>query len=225
MSCFKQLAQIVENDLKIQEPRHFEPRIIPIHQTTRTTTPPISWQRACVKSGIQGIYHNASLDNCPMLPIGIVEIGKKWVKASNRPSLYLHGNTGSGKTYFSTALYRALVEQQHPWVIYVKSYDLDEELLTAIEEKQEKSRIMKYCEVPILFIDDLGVERPSERMLRQYFSIIDKRVGDRLITVITSNIPRDQLPLGDRVISRLEHFYAIEFPKKDNRKNLELPPL
>lgn len=198
--------------------------VVPI-QSTKPVVNSSRWKEAISKSGIQKIYWNSSLDNCEMLPQGIVDVGRRWVKTPNKPSLYLFGNTGSGKTYFATALYRELVNRNHPWIIFVRSDDLDDELLTAIENKQEKTKLMKYCEVPILFIDDLGVERPSDRMIRQYYSIIDKRVGAGLTTVITSNVPVENLPLGDRTISRLGHFYSIEFPKRDNRKNLDLPPL
>lgn len=184
-----------------------------------------NWTNAIKMMNIQGLYHHASLDNCPKLPPQIVDLGKKWVKARNRPNLYIHGNTGSGKTYFATSLYRAMVEQNQNWMIFKRSDDLDSELLESIENKQEKTILMKYFEVPILFIDDLGVERPSDRVIRQYNSIIDKRVGESLLTVITSNLARKDLFLGDRTLSRLEHFYNIEFPKKDIRKSIELPSL
>jgi DNA replication protein DnaC len=184
-----------------------------------------NWANAIKMMKFQSIYHDASLDNCPLLPPAIVELGKKWISARNRPSLYIHGNTGSGKTYFATSLFRAMVEKNLNWLIFVRSDELDDELLTAIEENQEKTKIQKYCEVPILFIDDLGVEKSTDRVVRQYYSIIDRRVGSNLLTVITSNVPRADLPLGDRILSRLEHFYNIEFPKKDIRKSIELPTL
>ncbi len=184
-----------------------------------------NWETAINMLKIQRLYHHASLDNCPMLPPAIVELGKRWVNAKKKPNLYLHGNTGSGKTYFATAIFRALVEENMKWIIFIRSDDLDSELLASIENKQEKTCLSKYFEVPILFIDDLGVERPNDRVIRQYNSIIDKRIGENLLTVITSNMPRQDLFLGDRTLSRLEHFYNIEFPKKDIRKSLELPTL
>lgn len=184
-----------------------------------------NWTNAIKMMKFQPIYHNASLDNCPKLPAPIIDLGKRWLKAPKKPNLYIHGNTGSGKTYFATALYRALVERNLNWLIFVRSDDLDQELLDGIENKRERSIMEKYYEVPILFIDDLGVERPTDRMIRQYYSIIDRRVGSDLLTVITSNVPKAELPLGDRTLSRLEHFYNIEFPKKDIRKSIELPTL
>jgi DNA replication protein DnaC len=182
-----------------------------------------NWINAIKMMKIQNLYHDASLENCPLLPLQIVELGKKWIKATNRPNLYIHGNTGSGKTYFATCLFRAMVEKNLNWLIFVRSDDLDQELLDGIEQKRERSIMEKYYEVPVLFIDDLGVERPTDRMIRQYYTIIDKRIGVGLLTVITSNLPREQLLLGDRTLSRLEHFYNIEFPKKDIRKIIQIP--
>lgn len=185
----------------------------------------MSWTNAIRMMNIQKLYHNASLDNSPLLPPAIVDLGKRWLKATNRPSLYIYGNTGSGKTFFATSLFRGLVEKNLNWLIFIRSDDLDDELLTAIENKHEKTVLTKYFEVPILFIDDLGVQKSTDRIIRQYYSIIDRRVGEGLLTVITSNVSRENLQLGDRISSRLEHFYNIEFPKKDLRKILELPQL
>lgn len=224
MNCFKQMTQVIDLDqyrtaaerIPISQP------IVQEHEVKKPEVNPKLWIEAISRSDIQKIYHKASLDNCPELPLKIVEIGKRWVKSPKKTSLYLHGCTGSGKTYFSTCLYRALVEKNYPWIIYKKSDDLDNELLEAIEYKQEKSKIQMYSEVPFLFIDDIGVERLNDRVIRQFYTIIDKRVGNGLITVMTSNLAIHQLPLGDRILSRLEHFYSIEFPNTDIRKNIKL---
>ena len=160
-----------------------------------------------------------------MIPKGIVELGRRWVSNPKRPSLYLFGNTGSGKTHFATSLFREMVERGYGWIIFKKSDDLDDELLSAIENKHEKTCLSKYCEVPLLFIDDLGVERAGDRVIRQYYKIIDKRIGEGLTTVITSNAPKDKLDMGDRISSRLELFLSIEFPKVDIRKQLEITML
>jgi predicted ATPase len=224
MSCFKKLNEIIDvENFKLKEIS----KTINLSSTTHSEADKKAslWENAASLSAIPSRYRNASIDNCDLLPIGIVELGKRWINAFQKPCLYLHGNTGSGKTYFATALYRALVEKKIPWMIFVKSYDLDDELLQAIEDRHEKTKLMKYSEASILFIDDLGVERPSDRVIRQYFSIIDKRVGEGLVTVLTSNSSKKNLPFGDRMISRLEYFYDIEFPKKDLRKNLDLPSL
>lgn len=185
----------------------------------------MSWENAIKRSKIPKMYQNCSFENCQLIPKKIIELGKKWVNHPRRPNLYLFGNTGSGKTHFATSLYRAMVENYESWIVFVTSDDLDIELLDSIDLKRERSCLEKYCEVPILFIDDLGVERASERMIRQYYTIINKRIVEQLTTIITSNVSKNDIALGDRTRSRLEHFLEIEFPNVDIRKKIELTEL
>jgi len=183
------------------------------------------WEEACKLQEIQTKYRNCGLNNCLLIPKGIVNLGRKWIDNPKRPSLYLFGNTGSGKTHFAISLFREMVDKGCSWIIFKKSDDLDDELLSSIENKHEKTCLAKYCEVPLLFIDDLGVERAGDRVIRQYYKIIDKRIGEGLTTVITSNVSKDKLDMGDRISSRLELFLSVEFPKVDIRKQLEITML
>src|SRR5690606_18129234 len=155
MSAFKQLSFIAndqvsqDEDTKIINIKYFTKS----HEGTQTfeandlkyskqpvqqTESPSLWDQAIDKFKIQSIYKNCSIDNCTLLPESFISIGKRWIKSSRKCSLYLHGNTGSGKTYFSLALFRAAVEFGVPWINFVRSFDLDEELLQSVESKQEK---------------------------------------------------------------------------------------
>ena len=152
-----------------------------------------------------------------MYPV-MSKVATDWVKEPK--SLYIHGTTGSGKTYFCLALLKQLLERRHcEWVMYVRSHELDDELLKAIEDRQERAALEKYQQVPFLFIDDLGVERNNERVLKQYFSIIDERLGNYLPTVFTSNIAIDNISktMGDRIASRLSTVTPVKFPDRDLR--------
>lgn len=220
MSTFKQLSLLSASEMLTVK----KAEIIEIKEVIKSQMPDSTaggsprWETAMEKFKIQSIYKNCSIDNCPLLPESFVNIGRRWIKSSKKCSLYIHGNTGSGKTYFSLALFRAAIEFGVPWINFVRSFDLDEELLQSVETKQETSVVKKYIEVPVLFIDDLGVERPTERMIRQLYAIIDGRVGENRLTVITSNLPVEELPLGGRINSRLSTYYSIEFPEQDLRK-------
>lgn len=183
----------------------------------------MNWPDAILRFKIQKLHQEASLDNMGEGIHGkIGEFGQKWLNSHPKASLYLSGNPGSGKTYFSVALLRALLEKQPQWVIYKRSDELDSELLRAAQDGQEAYVLEKYHEVPVLFIDDLGVERVNERIIKQYFSIIDTRLGNLKTTVFSSNIPLERIKetLGDRIASRLEMTTEINFPKKDLRKSL-----
>ena len=185
----------------------------------------MDWETAIEHHNIPKVYREASLDNSKFLKDSIVDLGKRWLKSSDKPALFLSGDPGSGKTHFSYALLRGLIEQGAFWVIFVKSGDLDTELLKAILEQQEEAKIQKYCEVPYLFIDDLGTERLSDRVIKQYYTIIDHRMNNLMSTVFTSNLNVEKVKeiLGDRISSRLEMTFQVKFPKQDIRKKLSIP--
>ena len=75
--------------------------------------------------GIGEMYQDASFENARLLPVKIIDLGKRWVASKKKTSLFLSGNVGSGKSYFSLCLARGLVESGHRWIITVKSTDLD----------------------------------------------------------------------------------------------------
>jgi DNA replication protein DnaC len=180
----------------------------------------LSWERAIELFSIGKIYHEASLVN---LPEKIKNFFYEWIEAPKGRSLYLSGSPGSGKTYASICLLKSLIDKRkYSWIIYVRSDELDNELLKACDERAESYVLEKYHEVPFLFIDDLGVERVNDRIIKQYYSIIDRRLNNLMPTVFTSNISRKDIEknLGDRIASRLQMTTEIIFPKKDYRKGL-----
>jgi DNA replication protein DnaC len=194
----------------------------------------MSWQDAVKKYRIQREYHDASLANAKLIPPSIIQQGLDWLKEPPRCSLFLHGNAGSGKTYYMTALLRGLLEKirsPQTVVVYDKSVYIDKNLHRAsMGEYQsengwsisEESLLRTYSEVSYLFIDDLGVECDSERVRRQYTTFLDERFSNHLPTICTSNLTPEELgkTLGDRVASRMNLAKRIEFPPHDHRKHL-----
>ena len=179
----------------------------------------LKWEDAVLRFKIGKVHQVASIDQ---FSDGMRDLFAKWI-ASPTSSLYLSGSAGSGKTYASVALLKGLIEKKlYPWIIYKRSHELDDELLEAVSTRQESFVLEKYHEVPFLFIDDLGVERVNDRVIKQYYSIIDHRLNNLLPTVFTSNILRKDIDknLGDRIASRLQMAAEIIFPKKDYRKGI-----
>ena len=178
----------------------------------------MNWEIAIDRFKIGRMYHSVSLGQFQNIYPEIAELGQQWLGEKLKKSLYITGNAGSGKTYFSLALLKGLLDQKmHNWVIYKRSDDLDDELLKATHDRNESYVLEKYHEVPFLFIDDLGVERLNERIVKQYYSIFDRRFSNYLTTVLTSNIPLGNIGknLGDRIASRLEHAVEIQLPDRD----------
>lgn len=187
------------------------------HIGRRRFTIALKWENAINSFRIGKIYQEALLKNVFM---GLRMFAMNWAKLPTE-TLYLSGPPGCGKTYASIAILKELIlQKKYHWIIYTRSDDLDNELLKSMEQKNEAEVIEKYSQVPILFLDDLGTERPTERILKQYLNIIDSRVSNCMPTVYTSNLAIQEVAktLGDRIASRLQSAYEIIFPKKDYRK-------
>ena len=180
----------------------------------------MSWLESRTKNRTGSLYANVSLEGNTALAPSILELGKAWIKSRHKQSLYLSGSPGSGKTYFCLCLVRSLAEKGNPWHIFGRSHEMDSEFLKATLENQEETVLDKYKSVPYLFIDDLGIERPNERIIKQYYSIFEHRVSNCMCTIVTSNQKLDDIHkiLGDRIASRLQGSFEINFPNKDLRK-------
>ena len=175
-------------------------------------------------SGVGNDVRYASLDSQCLLDPNLLAWGREWITSRNRHSLILQGNHGCGKTFFSIALLKALWGQlqPYPFIIFKISSQLDSQLLSAVMGKSDRDAdsIIKMCsESSVFFLDDLGVETSSERVLRQYFEIFNSRYSQNRITVLSTNCSIKQLynKFGERIYSRLKSFKLIKFPEVDLR--------
>jgi DNA replication protein DnaC len=75
----------------------------------------------------------------------------------------------------------------------------------------------------LLFIDDLGIEKTSDRYLENLYLIINYRYENKLPTIITSNMSLEDLEkhLTPQITSRIKSMCKIiQFTGKDRRNNL-----
>ena len=187
----------------------------------------MKWEEVVKTHDIRLMYQEAHLDKIIHLPQPMLDLAKRWVDSPRRPSLFLSGDVGSGKTYFMTALFRAIVERGHTWFRFTRSVDLFDELLQKMMGASNKSNeyhLRSIGEVPFLFLDDVGVETLTDRVKKEYFSIIDYRTSSRLPFVFTSNFSKEEFGkmLGDRVSSRMNLCAEIVFPGRDLRKEVDV---
>jgi DNA replication protein DnaC len=183
----------------------------------------MKWEEIVKNHDIRKMYQNAHLDKITHLPKSMMDLAHKWINSEHKPSLFLTGPVGSGKTYFMTAILRSLVERGYYWFRFTRSVDLFDELLKSIVDKKSNEYMLRtISEAPFLFIDDVGVENMTDRVKKEYFSIIDYRTSEMLPFVLTSNLTKEQFgkELGERVESRMHMCVEIEFPEKDLRKQI-----
>jgi DNA replication protein DnaC len=141
-----------------------------------------------------------------------------WVKqfradAANAPSLLLLGPTGTGKTWQAYAALRQAVTYPQPargvgyrapgWKATTHA-----DLLASMRPspRNDSEQVLKeYRELPLLFVDDLGVAKNSEWVEDITYRLINGRYEQMMPSIFTSNLAVNQLKdaLGDRVASRL----------------------
>lgn len=112
-------------------------------------------------------------------------------------SLFLHGAPGAGKSLLAAMIMRRMMEEGlGAFYVLVESHFMHiqrtfgrNENLTQ-EERDYEDNILR---VPVLVLDDLGTESPTDWVLRKIFTLMELRSAKGLLTIITSNNPIDIL--------------------------------
>jgi DNA replication protein DnaC len=122
--------------------------------------------------------------------------------------LWFSGDVGTGKTSLAMLVSRTAIEAGHSVAIYSLP-----RLLAEIKETYDRDSDDSYmrlfrrlCAVDLLHLDDLGVERSTDWVLEQLYSIVNERWQDRRSIIVTSNlVDMDELraQIGFRTVSRL----------------------
>ena len=124
------------------------------------------------------------------------EQGIKW--------LTLMGDWDRGKSHLLVAVCRRwLARGKAARYAYVPL--LLKELQAGFGKEGEYERLFGFfCNVPLLALDDLGVEKRSDWAMQELDTIVDYRYVHALPLMVTTNLALDELP--PRIASRLQRF-------------------
>lgn len=141
---------------------------------------------------------------------------------------YFHSNVkGSGKTRLAVSIANDLIKKY----LTVAKFCTTIQILDQIRETwggQEKEQtgqastetrlIHDIVSVPVLVIDDIGVERPKDWINERFYNILNGRMIEKRITIFTSNFRINELRLDDRIVDRINKMaLPIEFPAESIR--------
>ena len=115
--------------------------------------------------------------------------------------VFLTGPCGTGKTHLAAAILNSVMRQAPATpILAMTMQEMTAKIKDSYDEigdSSEAELIKAYTEVPLLLIDDLGSEQPTEWSVDRIFRIINARYNANLPTIVTSNY--DTAALGKRL--------------------------
>ena len=105
-----------------------------------------------------------------------------------RNGLFIAGPAGTGKTHVAAAIANQLIHQGRP-VICMTMIDLLARIRKTFNRDgaDESTVLSLYKTVPLLIIDDIGKEPPTEWAISTIYNIINGRYEAYLPTIVTTN--------------------------------------
>ncbi|MBP1562414.1 MAG: ATP-binding protein [Oscillospiraceae bacterium] len=101
--------------------------------------------------------------------------------------LFICGEPGTGKTHLVAAIANRLIQQGKP-VVCATMIDLLGRIKQSFAYEGEEARVMYlYKTVPLLVIDDMGKEPPTEWAVSTIYNIINSRYEAYLPIIVTTN--------------------------------------
>ncbi|WP_242856773.1 ATP-binding protein [Clostridium sp. FS41] len=135
--------------------------------------------------------------------------------------LYLYSGTkGSGKTRMAASIANEMVSTYRMQVKFAGSMQIINEIKATWDDKErsESDLLRALSTVQVLVIDDFGTELPKDWIGERFYSIINGRYQDKLITMYTSNLCLQDLRYDDRITNRIkERTFQLPFPEESVR--------
>lgn len=134
-----------------------------------------------------------------------VERARRFVSSFDEcdSNLLFMGTVGTGKTFLSNCIAKALIDTSHS-VIYFSSTGLFDTFAEYVFGKDKKA-LENFCEdlyhCDLVIIDDLGTELESSFVTSYFFSFLNERQQRGKSTLITTNL--DLKKLNDRYSERI----------------------
>lgn len=156
-------------------------------------------------------HTDPALIPCPKMR----SVAVSWDAWADR-SLLLHGTTRVGKTRAAWEVLRRWWKSNYRMYKCLSMRDVESQIEASFNDRVHGKFIDSLINVPLLFLDDLGKERLTQRMASDLFAVIDGRSMEMRPTIITTNFnsaalrdrfdPRD-IETAEAIFGRFTDYY------------------
>lgn len=177
-------------------------------------------------------FENTTLDNADNSFVVAFTRCKKYCEKAHLVynegyGIYLYGESGGGKTHLMACMINHLSRALQPCLI-TNFFDI----MKAIKEtyhsfngESEAKLLAKICEIPFLFIDDLGTENlvaygEDKTIQEKIYDVINRRYAEKLPTIFSSNLsPRELVEKGlwQKTVDRIVEMCPVVMYVKTNQ--------
>ncbi len=140
--------------------------------------------------------------------------------------LYLYSRVkGSGKTRMAVSIANDIITGYRISAKFATTIQILDEIKKTWSDKpeggSEQNLLQEIIDVPVLVLDDIGVEKMSPWVNEKFYSILNGRMIQKQITIFTSNCVIEQLAFDERIINRIQKMaLPVPFPEESVRSVL-----
>lgn len=139
--------------------------------------------------------------------------------------LYLYSRIkGSGKTRMAVSIANDIITRYRISAKFATTIQLLDEIKKTWDKPEggsEQNLLQEIIDVPVLVLDDIGVEKMSPWVNEKFYSILNGRMIQKQITIFTSNCVIEQLAFDERIINRIQKMaLPVPFPEESVRSVL-----
>lgn len=139
--------------------------------------------------------------------------------------LYLYSQVkGSGKTRMAASVANDIITKYKISAKFATTIQILDEIKKTWEQAEngtEQSFLQEIINVPVLVLDDIGVEKMSPWVNEKFYSILNGRMIQKQITIFTSNCVIEHLAFDERIINRIQKMaLPVPFPDESVRSVL-----
>lgn len=102
--------------------------------------------------------------------------------------LLFYGDVGSGKTYLACAIANELIERKQVKVKIMNLSEVINQIQKSAFKLDSNEIISNLSNIPLLILDDLGIERDTSYAREQVYNIINSRYLKGRPTIFTTNL-------------------------------------